>query len=621
MRKICLSWKMRKVYTRTLKAMRAPLAHTRRRRVVPPLGTWPRRRLGTSIRLLIIYVLALALSVHPALAGVDSTWIDNMFSVRAGSSSTDMGNYIYGGPSVTYSAPIKNLRPFSIAAPRMHIGNCGSDLFFGAFSMLKPEYYVNLAQGVISAAPAYAFNMGLQALCTTCYQIKSDIEHIVQKLNSINLNSCELTQRLMGSMMPEYLNRKGSTGALDGVAGAIKEKTELIAQQVDEMVDLISGKSSGDDEGPSGATPPEIAHYLFGYCLEVNGGCSGAGSLDILKDQVFSDFKVCTAEPNSPRCTDNFAADVPDYVSEMFGSVTNYLTFAQYFVGKLTIQYDMSKKGDCDPSSITNCFTDWIAGSSTCGDCKGTQVLSYKLDDDNKPRVVLPEVSPADDSKLKSGFKINDKEFTLDKLIHSSTPELGDISLNICISGNNEFQGCGGNLTSTIEDALESLLTNSTFEKKARDTNGTASGPTSPGFRALAGYWVIAERLKSKYGPSTLGRFMAELSRAAATIYVGTNLVAMTTYTKKLIQDLRNRFESANKESISKLCAGYSTLLKDLEAGIQNLTALENYIYGQMDRDTKDALSALKEALDRNTGLMNLEKTEGKAHKNNPGKK
>lgn len=532
-------------------------------------------------------------------------WIDNMFSVRGGTATSDMGNFIYGGPTISYSAPVENLRPFNITPPRLHVGNCGSDIFFGAFSMLDPEHYVAMAQGVIAAAPGYAFDLGLQALCTTCYQVKTGIEHIVQKLNGINLNSCQTMQWLGGKVLPESLTRKGQAGLLDGMADIIDSGLDWVSSRIDDAIKKVGGKDGSDER--SASVLPEIAHYLFGFCLDRS--CGNSGDLYIFNDQVFSDLKVCEPSFTAPRCSTNFNGNVPSYVSEMFSNVQDYITFVEYFVGKMSIHYDMQDSGNCTASTVTTCFTDWISGHSTCGGCKGTKVLSYNTG--SNFNVALPETLPSDDSKLKSGFEINGTTFSLDKLIHSPDPKLGQITINICINGVNEFRPCtSGNVTGQIQSQLKTLLESSRFEKIASSASGKADGSASPGLIQLSGYWAVAKRLKSKYGPLTVGRYMNELSRAAAVIYVGTNLAAMTTYTRKIMQDLRSRFASADPQSMQEICAGYPSLIQDIETGIQNLNALEKHIYGQMSADAKAALNALKEALERNTGMMNLESSE-----------
>jgi conjugative transfer pilus assembly protein TraH len=94
----------------------------------------------------------------PARAG----WLDEM-TMTSTPAMVDVsrGAFVWGG-NTSLRIPSTSVRPFHAQLPSIRAGCGGIDAFWGGFSMFDPDMLVQYAQNVLSAAPAYAFNLALQ---------------------------------------------------------------------------------------------------------------------------------------------------------------------------------------------------------------------------------------------------------------------------------------------------------------------------------------------------------------------------------------------------------------------------------------------------------------------------
>lgn len=84
------------------------------------------------------------------------------------------------------------IQPFSATLPHLSFNGCGGiDLTMGGFSYLNFKYLVQKLQGILQAAPAFAFEIGLKVLSEQAGGVMNDLEAATDAINDLNLNSCK----------------------------------------------------------------------------------------------------------------------------------------------------------------------------------------------------------------------------------------------------------------------------------------------------------------------------------------------------------------------------------------------------------------------------------------------
>ena len=128
------------------------------------------------------------------------SWVDDWFtsstSGSPGSFETQQRGYYTGG-SFQGRWRMSNDHVVSMTAPKMRVGCGGIDIFGGGFSFLDEDYLVDKFQRILQAAPAMAFDLALQEFCKPCLAGLQTLEDLSDQLNSIQVNDCRMSQRLV----------------------------------------------------------------------------------------------------------------------------------------------------------------------------------------------------------------------------------------------------------------------------------------------------------------------------------------------------------------------------------------------------------------------------------------
>jgi conjugative transfer pilus assembly protein TraH len=132
-----------------------------------------------------------------------SLTIDDVFKMETQSSSFDavqaQGRYFLVGGSLQLKAPQPvTVQPIKIVPPSIQAGCGGISITSGALSFMNFDQLVSLLQGVVAAAPGVAVRLILSTICPQCDTIMSSVMQLVNQINSMNFNSCQITQNLMG---------------------------------------------------------------------------------------------------------------------------------------------------------------------------------------------------------------------------------------------------------------------------------------------------------------------------------------------------------------------------------------------------------------------------------------
>lgn len=205
---------------------------------------------------------ALVSSVHA------STGLDDILSSTnggfdyAGPSSIKTqtrGYYNFGGLAVR-SDMGGSIRPFNIQMPRLASGCGGVDIGFGGFSFLNIDQLVEKLQKIASAAPAFAFNMALSALCKDCQSIMDQLNAVADSINGLNFDACKSAVG-WGKSVGSAINAKLSTkdDAKSGIEDVIKNTSSAISSWATNIQGVIDCGPSGECTDTSSANAKKKA--------------------------------------------------------------------------------------------------------------------------------------------------------------------------------------------------------------------------------------------------------------------------------------------------------------------------------------------------------------------------
>ena len=128
----------------------------------------------------------------------------NMDSNISGPSAfKDQTGGYYTGGSVFARTPIKNARLANVQMPSFNAGCGGIDFFAGGIGYLNAGEIVQNMKSAIPAAGSYAFAMAMQTYTPQLYNVMTELQDWAQKINSLNINSCETAALGVGGLWPK----------------------------------------------------------------------------------------------------------------------------------------------------------------------------------------------------------------------------------------------------------------------------------------------------------------------------------------------------------------------------------------------------------------------------------
>ena len=167
-------------------------------------------------------VLILIVGLFLITADAQAGWFDNFAkSVVSNPSSSwtlqQQSHYAGGGFSVRYDNNSHSF--FNITAPKISIGCGGIDAFWGGFSFLNPEYFVQMFRNILAAAPAFAFQLALSSLCPQCMDVLNTLNELANLMNSMAMDECGAAQALGyagGAAIAGIFDWKSESSKTDG---------------------------------------------------------------------------------------------------------------------------------------------------------------------------------------------------------------------------------------------------------------------------------------------------------------------------------------------------------------------------------------------------------------------
>ena len=113
---------------------------------------------------------------------------------------------LYTGGSLFMRAPGKNYPLVNAQLPSLKAGCGGIDIFGGSFSFINKSQFVSVLQNIGANAVGYAFKLALQSISPDIDKLLTELQDQINKINSMNINSCEAAQSLVNGAWGKYDN-------------------------------------------------------------------------------------------------------------------------------------------------------------------------------------------------------------------------------------------------------------------------------------------------------------------------------------------------------------------------------------------------------------------------------
>ena len=193
----------------------------------------PARPLGKSLiaSLLAVTVAATPLVSHPADLNAEMQAMFN--DLGAVGNVTTPGAFrgqamnLYTGGSLMMRAPGRNYPLATVQLPSLRAGCGGIDIYGGAFSFINKQQFIALLQNIGANAVGYAFKLALQSISPDIDKLLTELQDQINKINAMNINSCEAAQALVNGVVGEYDNSVMSGCAnISQYLGSVSDRAE-----------------------------------------------------------------------------------------------------------------------------------------------------------------------------------------------------------------------------------------------------------------------------------------------------------------------------------------------------------------------------------------------------------
>jgi conjugative transfer pilus assembly protein TraH len=210
-------------------------------------------------------------------------WVQQKTSVTPNYFQGQKRGYMSGG---SYSARwygANTWSPVTLSPPAINPGCGGIDIFGGGFSFVNPEYLVQQLQSLLQAAPAVAFDLALNTLCSPCSKAIKSIQAITDRLNGLQLDNCLLTKALvvkaLNPLSPSRMAAENTKAdqTFQTLTGSVSMFTDIFRQE------------RGDPSGGTGQPAKAQTSYqdMIAACPQDIKDIYGTGNTNLL-DQAAS---------------------------------------------------------------------------------------------------------------------------------------------------------------------------------------------------------------------------------------------------------------------------------------------------------------------------------------------
>ena len=170
-------------------------------------------RLRFAARLGVAGIASLALVSHSASASVGDeleSFFDDMgaaANVTGPTAFQGQAAGYYSGGSVYARFPQKSVSPVNIQLPKVNAGCGGIDIFAGSFSFINSDEMIAMMKATANNALGFAFHLALKSISPMIANTMEDLRSAAQKMNDLNISSCETAQTAVVGMLGEMGSR------------------------------------------------------------------------------------------------------------------------------------------------------------------------------------------------------------------------------------------------------------------------------------------------------------------------------------------------------------------------------------------------------------------------------
>lgn len=167
-----------------------------------------------AICMIVMLMVSLSIPTSADMSNFLDRTMDQLKGINLKSYEGQERGYLMGGSASVrfdqYEQPL-----ISLTSPSLKVGCGGIDLIMGGFSYLNFEYLVQKFQSILSAAPAFAFQIALKTLCEGCADVLASLDSLVNQINNLNVNSCQASKAIGawgGQKLAQAIGNSVSTG-------------------------------------------------------------------------------------------------------------------------------------------------------------------------------------------------------------------------------------------------------------------------------------------------------------------------------------------------------------------------------------------------------------------------
>jgi conjugative transfer pilus assembly protein TraH len=147
---------------------------------------------------------------HDGAAGTMANQLKEYFAKSGGGSNlTAPSTYqnqsagYYNGGSFYGRVPVQTTQIANLQLPGFRAGCGGIDAWMGGFSHIRADALVGALRGIMSNMGSYAFMLALESLSPEIYNVMNELNALAQKINGLNINTCEAAATALGGILPK----------------------------------------------------------------------------------------------------------------------------------------------------------------------------------------------------------------------------------------------------------------------------------------------------------------------------------------------------------------------------------------------------------------------------------
>lgn len=123
-------------------------------------------------------------------------------STEASAYHDQSGGYLTGG-SLFIRNPVRNQRLGNITPPGYRVGCGGIDIWGGGMGFINANQLKETMKNIVGGLPSYAFMLAVETYAPQIHTIMQQLNKLAADFNKMNINSCEASAAIVGSMWPK----------------------------------------------------------------------------------------------------------------------------------------------------------------------------------------------------------------------------------------------------------------------------------------------------------------------------------------------------------------------------------------------------------------------------------